>query len=111
MMTEATSRSMLYFSYNGFVVFDKDVELPGCDWSDDHVAQGFARRESTVCFGTLLEFGLAEVSVTLDGYAPRGDYERVIAVPFLVTSGTVVIEGPEEMDTGRHVVVPPGNYR
>jgi len=39
------------------------------------------------------------------------DNERVIAVPFLVTSGKVIVEGPEETETERNVRLPSGNYR
>jgi hypothetical protein len=53
----------LYFSYSQFMVFDESVRLPGCEWTDEHSAQGFARWESTVNFSTLLEFGEADVVV------------------------------------------------
>ena len=39
------------------------------------------------------------------------DNERVIGVPFLVTSGKVIVEGPEETETERNVRLPPGDYR
>jgi hypothetical protein len=38
-------------------------------------------------------------------------YERVIAVPFVVVTGKVVVDGPEENDVQRLVELPPGNYR
>lgn len=40
-----------------------------------------------------------------------GHAQRVIAVPFLVTSGKVIVEGPEETMPERNVTLPPGNYR
>jgi len=101
----------LYFSYSQFMVYDQSVRLPGCAWTDDHTAQGFARRESTVNFNTPLEFGYADVAVALCAYQPREEYERVIAVPFLVTSGKVIVEGPEEIKPERSIALPPGNYR
>jgi hypothetical protein len=100
----------LYFSYSQFMIYDQDVKLPGCSWTDEHSAQGFARRDSTVNFNTPLEFGYANVTVSHDIYEPRKEYERVIAVPFLVTSGLVIVEGPEET-TERNIKLPPGNYR
>jgi len=93
------------------MVYDQSVRLPGCAWTDAHSAQGFARRESVVNFNTLLEFGDADVAISVSAYRPRGTYDRVIAVPFLVTSGKVVVEGPEETKPERNVVLPPGTYR
>jgi len=101
----------LYFSYSQFMVYDESVRLPGCAWTGEHSAQGFARRESTVNFGTLLEFGYADVAIAGSAYQPQKEYERVIAVPFLVTSGKVIVEGPEETETERNVRLPPGDYR
>jgi hypothetical protein len=35
----------------------------------------------------------------------------VIAVPFLVTTGKVLIDGPEEISVGRALELPTSNYR
>lgn len=101
----------LYFSYSQFMVYDQSVQLPGCDWTEAHTAQGFARRESVVNFNTLREFGYADVAVSRNAYHPQREYQRVIAVPFLVTSGKVVVDGPEETSVERSVTLPPGHYR
>jgi hypothetical protein len=101
----------LYFSYILFLVFDGSVKLPGCDWTPEHSAQGFARRESTVNFNTLLEFGFADVAVIHGAYQPREEYERVIEVPFRVTSGKVIVGGPEETEDKGMIELPPGDYR
>ena len=93
------------------MVYDQSVQLPGCAWTDRHSAQGFARRNSTVNFGTPLEFGYADVTVSLVSYKPSKEYHRVIAVPFLITSGKVIVDGPEETNVRRSVELPPGNYR
>ena len=111
MNTTTALSSKLYFSYSQFMVYDQSERLPGCDWTDEHSAQGFARRESTVCFGTPLEFGHAEVTVITVPFESRRDYERVIAVPFFCSSGKITIEGPEEMDVERSFELPRGNYR
>jgi hypothetical protein len=100
----------LYFSYSQFMVFDESVRLPGCEWTDEHCAQGFARRESTVNFSTILKFGEADVVVD-SAYQERDEYERVIAVPFLVTSGNVIVDGPEEIKGKRKLKLRSGNYR
>jgi hypothetical protein len=102
---------LLYFSYNQFMIFDASERLPGCVWTDKHVAQGFARRESTVNVGTLLEFGQAAISMAIGQYLPQEKYERVIAVPFECTSGTICIEGPEETEVERSHGLSVGHYR
>jgi hypothetical protein len=101
----------LYFSYGQFMVFDQNVKLPGCDWTDEHFAQGFARRESTACIRALRESGQVNVRASATPYVAKDEYVRVIAVPFTVESGVVVVEGPEEMGTERTIKLPPGNYR
>jgi hypothetical protein len=103
----------LYFSYSQFFVYDASVQMPACEWTKAHSDQGFARRNATVAFGTLLEYGTAKVDVAIRPYQPREDYERVIAVPFTVVSGKVIVDGPEESETGRerNFTLPSGNYR
>ena len=101
----------LYFSYGQFMVFDAAVSAPGCLWTDIHNAQGFARRESTVSFATLVEFGYADVFYHEGHFQSEKTYERAIAVPFAVVSGKVVVAGPEEIKIARALELPPGNYR
>src|SRR5579864_7712421 len=96
MNTKTALLPRLYFSYSQFMVYDKSVRFPGCAWTDTHSAQGFARRGSTVNFNTPLEFGHADVTVNHATYQPHEEYVRVISVPFLVTSGRVIVDGPEE---------------
>lgn len=93
------------------MVYDQSVRLPGCAWTPEHSAQGFARRESIVNFNTPLEFGYANITVNCGVYEPREGYDRVIAVPFLVVSGKVIVEGPEETKPERNITLPRGNYR
>jgi hypothetical protein len=57
------------------------------------------------------DFGYAEVSAWVGRYIPDALHKRVIAVPFFVNSGLVMIEGPEEMNVGRQISLPPGSYR
>lgn len=101
----------MYFSYGQFMIFDQSVKLPGCDWTDEHFAQGFARREATACIRALGEFGEADVRASTTPYVAKDEYVRVIAVPFVVESGVVVVEGPEEIGTERTIKLPPDNYR
>jgi len=110
-LSTAGSRS-LYFSYSQFMVFDRSVELPGCDWTESHVRQGFARREQNVSFSTLDEFGTADLVVHLGPYVSASRHQRVIEVPLQVSSGKVVVCGPEESGAEEHVVsVESGPYR
>lgn len=106
-----TQSTKIYFSYSQFMVFDESELLPGCEWTELHSNQGFARRLSTVCFGTLLEFGHACVTVLHEQYNPHNIYDRVISVPFLSVSGIVCVEGPEELNSERVFQIPAGNYR
>ncbi len=101
----------LQFSYNQFLVYDSSVSSPGCIWTDTHVGQGFARRESVVCFSTILEFGNARLSVCLGPYSKSTNHERVISTPFNAPTGKVLIEGPEESNTNRHIELEPGCYK
>ena len=111
MITKPDLSPRLYFSYSQVMVYDQSVQLPGCDWTEVHTAQGFARRGSVVNFNTPLEFGYADAEVRREGYQPQREYQRVIAVPFRVTSGKVVVEGPEETTVERSISLPPGHYR
>ncbi|MBS1792803.1 MAG: hypothetical protein JSS81_03055 [Acidobacteria bacterium] len=100
----------LYFAYNQFMIFDTSVKLPGNDWTDEHIRQGFARRPSSINFSTLIDFGTANVIVYKGSYILDNSDERVIAVPFLCVSGKVRIEGPEEISP-RIVKIEQGNYK
>ena len=111
MNTKIALAPRLYFSYSQFMVYDESVRLPGCAWTDTHSAQGFARRESTVNFNTPLEFGYADVTVCNGSYQPHEQYVRVVAVPFLVSSGRVIVDGPEELKVQRRFDLAMGNYR
>jgi hypothetical protein len=101
----------IYFSYSQFQVFDSSVKLPGCTWTDGHYKQGYARREPNVSFRTMLEFGHGNLAVYLGPYEGRNDHQRAIEVPIEMTSGEVVIGGPEEYPNRHIVKVPKGHYR
>jgi hypothetical protein len=110
-MTKVNLTPRLYFSYSQFLVYDQSVAAPGCLWTEKHTAQGFARRESTVCFGTLIEFGHADVTAEFGRFVPNQSHERVIAVPFTVVTGKIIVDGPDENNVQRLVELPNGNYR
>jgi hypothetical protein len=110
MTNKALLTPQLYFSYGQFMIYDLTTELPGCAWTAQHTAQGFARRETVACFNSILEYGHATVTVTRGEYVPHAKYMRVISVPFRVDSGKVLIEGPEEFGVGRAIDLNAGNY-
>jgi hypothetical protein len=101
-----------YISCGQILIFDHAVSLPGLEWSEQHYAQGFARQPSNVALRTLIEFGDATVRVWVDEDPPSLEiYSRVHAIPFEVTTGKVLIEGPEEINIGRSLDLPDGHYR
>jgi hypothetical protein len=83
----------IYFAYSQFQVFDK-AALAGHQWTQGHFDQGFARTGRSVSFGT-------------------DEHARVIEVPFEVSSGEVVVGGPEEFPVKPERVfqLPKGHYR
>lgn len=100
----------MYFSYNQFMVYDDSLKEIGCDWTAEHCKQGFARRASVVSFGTILEFGHANITIIYSRFQPNDAYRRVIAVPFEVTSGKIIVGGPEEYPATRSFRLDAGHY-
>jgi competence protein J (ComJ) len=101
----------LQFSYSQFFVFDSAVPTVGCHWTERHFRQGFARRDGTVSVRTLLEFGVADVAVTVGAPSSVEAYGRVLAVPLLIRSASLSIRGPEEQRGMRDIAIPNGHYR
>ena len=100
--------SEIDFSYGQFNVYDKGVRLPGCRWTKRHYSQGFARRPRNAAFRTLLEYGLADVPLSL-AHLPktyRKTYQRVISVPIETPSGLLVVAGPEDLEEAQRFEVP-----
>ena len=100
-----------YFSYNQIMVYDISVTLPGCFWTEYHVKKGFARRESTINFGTIIEFGTALIKVHNQPFKMESRFERIIAVPFYSPTGEIIISGPEEYQTQKEIIIEIGHYR
>ena len=113
MQSRETARMLppLQFAYSQFFVYDANVVSRGCEWTERHSKQGFARRDGVVAIGTLLEFGEADVGVTFDIPANVGTYERAIAVPLRIRGAAIVVDGPEEVGRVRRIAVPNGHYR
>jgi hypothetical protein len=102
----------IVLAYSQFLVFDKEAPA-GHRWSQGHYDQGFARTGRSVSFATPLEFGRGDVLVHLGPYEGRDEHTRVIEVPFDVSSGEVVVGGPEEFPVKPERVfhLPKGHYR
>jgi hypothetical protein len=96
----------MYFSYSSFFVYDDGLKTtPACLWTDAHGRQGFARRENHVQFGTLFEFGYADLAVYLSPYQARPEHRRVIEVPLEVASGRVIVLGGPDDLPGRRLTL------
>jgi Competence protein J (ComJ) len=97
-------------SYNQVSVFDANLDDPFNDWSDEHVAQGFAWRPGSVSFGTLENAGTLAADVyrskTFDESSSSAS--RVIAVPFSVPAhGNVEVAS---IASGVSLQLPAGEY-
>jgi len=105
-------RFRLTFDYHQFLVYDLSVKDPECEWTKEHADQGFARRESVVCVGTLFQGGTACATVFPGRYRHHEKYERVIAVPFYSPDGKIIIGGlVVEMYLSHIVFLPAGHYK
>lgn len=100
----------MYISYRQFLVYDDSESVAGCYWTDGHLAQGFARREAIVSFGTLIEFGCAEIEWFLEPFNKTRQFHRAISVPFVVRDGKLHVRGPEEHLIDRSILLPRGSY-
>lgn len=113
------SSRKLIFGYGQFIVTDAQISNCAFLWSEENMNQGFARQESVASFVTLEQFGVANLTVFLGSYPtvflggyPSGKkHERVIAVPFNLVSGSLLIEGPEEAGLIEPLKVAKGAYR
>ena len=71
--------------YSQLCVFDSNLQEPFNDWEEHHVSQGFAWREGSVSFRTIMEDGTHSVQLHIN--EPLGDDSnacRIIQVPFMV---------------------------
>lgn len=89
------STSNLEVSYGQLVVFASALRQPFNDWTDQHVAQGFAWRPGSVSFRTLVEAGphSVEINIVDQVGAVDPDAVRVIEVPFDVPANGAIEVG------------------
>lgn len=100
----------LFVSYSQICVFDPNLQNPFCDWTQEHVEQGFAYRPGTVSFRTILEAGQIQLTVEVRDYTGllTGGVRRAIEVPYSVQEkGAVEIASISE---GQALDVPSGLY-
>jgi Competence protein J (ComJ) len=87
------ARFSIDVSYRQVCVFLADQHNPFNDWTEQHVAQGFAWRPGSVSFRTLDDGSLA-VSVMINRrFDEASTATRVIRVPFSVSTGSTVEVG------------------
>ena len=102
---------MLYFSYGQVLAYDQNESEPGSHWTDQHVAQGFVRRERALGIGTLIQYGNARIRAFLGQPESLDSYKRAISMPITIESGVLCVEGPEEYPVDRVLHLPIGLYR
>lgn len=80
------NQSNFEISYGQVSVFDANLRNPFNDWTDAHVAQGFAWRPGSVSFGTLDSSGTMTVEISTKPHFDEktSSSARAISVPFTV---------------------------
>lgn len=99
-------------SYGQIAVFQSALQQPFNDWTDAHVAQGFAWRPGSVSFATLETAGPIDIEMARTSSPPSADNSpasRIIVVPFSAgETGDVEIA---TIGDGEALSLPPGEYR
>lgn len=99
----------LLFSYAQIAVFNAEMETPFNNWTDRHVAQGFAWRPGSVSFAVPLG-GEALVEILLGDAPPVfvGEPSRIIMTPYAATGRSTAVAS---IGDERTVPVPGGDYQ
>jgi hypothetical protein len=102
----------LFVSYAQIAVFDGNLENPFNDWTEQHVHQGFAWREGSVSFKTLIEAGQTKVDFAqVQVFFPSSSALRSISVPFVCQEGarieiaTVTESRPIQLEAGEYQII------
>jgi hypothetical protein len=79
-------------SYGQFAVFASSLKQPFNDWTDQHVAQGFAWRPGSVSFRCMVEAGRHSIEIDVANRVGSVHPEavRVIDVPFEIPADGAV---------------------
>jgi hypothetical protein len=82
-------------SYSQLAVFASSLQQPFNDWTDQHVAQGFAWRPGSVSFRTMVEAGQHSVDVEVVDHvrAIHPEAVRAVEVPFEVPADGAIEVG------------------
>ncbi|MEM6291852.1 MAG: competence protein ComJ [Myxococcota bacterium] len=100
----------LDISYAQIAVFQSALADPFSDWTDRHLAQGFAWRPGSVSFATIEPSGPIEVEVVRGGPALAASSAlRIIAVPFSIAEDGAV--DVTSIGDGEMLTLPAGSYR
>ena len=100
----------LEVSYSQLAIFASALADPFNDWTDQHVAQGFAWRSGSASFRTLVEAGLHEIDVDVVDHVGLVDPStiRAIEVPFEVPmDGSIEVASIAESSP---LNLPPGEF-
>jgi Competence protein J (ComJ) len=79
-------------SYGQLAIFSSEIPQPFNDWTDQHVAQGFAWRPGSVSFRTMIDAGPHSIQVDVVDHIGtwHSDSVRVIEVPFEVPASAAI---------------------
>jgi hypothetical protein len=111
MKTRTLGRFFFNFDHSQFLVYDVSVQVPQCEWTEGHCNQGFARRESAACIGTVLQDGQAEATAFFGPFVGQESYQRVIALPFFSPAGKIIIRGLMELYLAHVLLCRSGHYK
>lgn len=91
----AFSTATVEVTFGQVAVFASALQQPFNDWTDGHVAQGFAWRPGSVSFRTLVEAGPHSIEICVADHAGlvSADAARAIEVPFEVPADGAIEVG------------------
>mgnify|MGYP003387854617 CR=1 FL=1 len=97
-------------SFGQLCVFQSTLKDPFSEWTDEHVAQGFAWRPGSASFRSVVDAGEHRVDISVVNHLEKigDDVVRAIEVPFEVSE-----DGAVEIGSIADTVVlnlPPGSY-
>jgi hypothetical protein len=100
----------LEVSYGQLAVFASSLKQPFNDWTDQHVAQGFAWRPGSVSFRTMVEGGRHSILIDVISHVGvvHPDAVRVVEVPLdIPPDGAVEVGSIAETVS---LSLPPGSF-
>jgi hypothetical protein len=99
-------------SYAQITFFDGTLDNPFNDWAAQHVQQGFAWRDGSASFKTLIESGQTRVEFAqVQIFVPKSSALRSISVPFVCHEGarieiaTITESQPLQLEAGEYQLI------